>query len=252
MWEGLQDHEWTDAQLVELDRALGKLDFLADYEFAMRGERVLSMANIEYLRRTRHLSDFTSNGEDSTPGIVQAAYHLIPNSVFYQNELAVARAHQEWIFPIVDVGQHAVSPEKTRLAGEKVAELGEHWSPNTLLARMLLPALGASAKKFAHEQSVVDMARIACALERFRLAQGAFPESLDVLAPSFIASLPHDVIGGQPLIYRRTDDGRFALYAVGWNGTDDGGKVVLRENSKGSIDYDKGDWVWAGQTIGSE
>jgi len=96
------------------------------------------------------------------------------------------------------------------------------------------------------------MARVACALERCRLVQGAYPETLDALAPRFIASLLNDVIGGQPLKYRRTDDGLFALYSVGWNGTDDGGKVVFRTNSKVSIDYDKGDWVWAGQVMGSQ
>ena len=33
----------------------------------------------------------------------------------------------------------------------------------------------------------VDLARTAIALERYRLARGEFPESLDALAPQFIA-----------------------------------------------------------------
>ena len=49
----------------------------------------------------------------------------------------------------------------------------------------------------------MDLARVAIALERYRLAHGAYPESLDVLAPQFIAQLPHDIINGQPLHYRR-------------------------------------------------
>ena len=53
VWEGLQDHKWSDAQLVELDQELGKLDFLADYEFSMRSERASMLATIDYLRRTR-------------------------------------------------------------------------------------------------------------------------------------------------------------------------------------------------------
>ena len=86
------------------------------------------------------------------------------------------------------------------------------------------------------------MARIACALERFRLARGEYPASLDVLAPQFITKLPHDIIGGQPLKYRRSDDGQFVLYSVGWNEKDDGGQVELTES--GRVDMDKGDWVW--------
>ena len=73
---------------------------------------------------------------------------------------------------------------------------------------------------------------------------GACPETLDALAPRFIAALPPDVVGGQSLKYRRTDDGRFVLYSVGRNGTDDGGKVVLKEKSKSYLDLDQGDWVW--------
>lgn len=258
VWEGLQDHQWSDAQLVALDKELAKLDFLADYEFSMRSERALSLANIEYLRRTRDFSLLDTTLDDSLFSDVvmeqvrKFVFHLVPNSVFYQNELTVARAQQEWFLPVVDVGRHDVSPAKAMLGDNKSDELGSPWSPKTFLARMVLPALAAYAQRCAYEQSTVDMARVACALERCRLEQGSYPETLDALAPSFIASLPHDVIGGQPLKYRRTDDGRFALYSVGWNGTDDGGKVVLKKNSKVSIDYAQGDWVWTGQVMAGE
>ena len=251
VWEGLQDHEWSDAQLVKLDQELGKLDFLADYEFSLRGERGLSMVNIEYPRRTRDLRLFT-DGENPPSGITKAAFHLIPNSFFYQNELAIARGHQEWLMPVVDVEQHIVSPEKEDFAANNIDKMRTHWSPNTVLAAMMLPGLERCSERFACAQSSVDMARVACALERFRLAKGEYPESLDALQPRYIDALPHDVIGGQPLIYHRTDNGQFALYSVGWNGTNDGGAVVLKAHSKVSIDLEKGDWVWTGQVMGSQ
>ena len=251
VWEGLQDHQWSDAQLAELNQELAKLDFLADCEFSMRSERANSLADIEYLRRSRDVNLLFAS-EEPTPEYAKVAFHLIPNSVFYQNELAIARAHQEWFLPVVAVAQHNVSPTKVRLAENKIEKLGLHWSPNTLLARMLLPAPAAYAKKCACGQNLVDMARVACALERCRVAEGSYPETLDVLAPRFIAALPHDVIGGQPLKYHRTDEGRFALYSVGWNGVDDGGAVVLKKDSKTFIDYEKGDWVWTGQVLVTE
>ena len=71
------------------------------------------------------------------------------------------------------------------------------------------------------------------ALERCRLARGAFPESLDALAPQFIAKVPHDVIGGQPLKYRREADGSFVLYSVGWNEKDDGGVAGFQQGWRG-------------------
>ena len=60
--------------------------------------------------------------------------------------------------------------------------------------------------------------------------------------PGFIDSLPHDIINGQPLKYRRTANDQFVLYSVGWNNTDDGGQVVL--NSGGNPNLEQGDWVW--------
>ena len=55
IWEGLAGHKWSDEQLVALDAELGKLDFLADYEFTMHGERAFAIASFENQRRTREM-----------------------------------------------------------------------------------------------------------------------------------------------------------------------------------------------------
>jgi hypothetical protein len=123
-------------------------------------------------------------------------------------------------------------------------QMRKHWSPNNVIACMLLPAMEGCATKFGYAQSALDLARIAVALERHRLAHQEYPESLDPLAPPFLEKIPHDVMNGQPLHYRRTDDGRFVLYSVGWNQSDDGGTVVLNESSRKTVDIKKGDWVW--------
>jgi hypothetical protein len=111
---------------------------------------------------------------------------------------------------------------------------------------MIFPAIGNAVTKYARAQSSVDLARVAIALERYRLAHGEFPESLAPLAPQFMEKIPHDIIGGQPLHYRRTDDGQFVLYSVGWNEMDDGGVVVLDGpfGKSGNVNINEGDWVW--------
>jgi hypothetical protein len=116
-------------------------------------------------------------------------------------------------------------------------------SPYYFYFPMIFPDFSPKARTFAFRQASIDMARTACALERCRLANGVYPETLDALAPQFIEKLPHDVINGQPLHYRRTDDGKFLLYSVGWNEKDDGGVVVLYTGG-GAVDVTKGDWVW--------
>ena len=78
-------------------------------------------------------------------------------------------------------------------------------------------------------QSSIDLARVACALERYRIAHGEYPETLDALAPQFIAQLPHDIINGiaDIALSPREANGKFILYSVGWNETDDGGQIAF-------------------------
>ena len=108
-----------------------------------------------------------------------------------------------------------------------------------IMAALLLPSMIRLPIKAAKIQVETDQAVMACALERYRLANGSYPENPAALVPRFLAQLPNDVITGEPYKYHRTDDGRFVLYSVGWNETDDGGVP-------GSQVYDEkaGDWVW--------
>jgi len=81
----------------------------------------------------------------------------------------------------------------------------------------------------------------------YYLVHGDYPETLDALVPQFMEKIPRDIIGGKPLHYRRTDNGKFLLYSVGWNETDDGGVVNLREGSHWTGKQwvpDPSDWVW--------
>jgi hypothetical protein len=89
----------------------------------------------------------------------------------------------------------------------------------------------------------LDQTIVACALERYRLAKGKYPETLENLAPQFIDRLPLDVCSGRPLKYRLLQDGWFALYGVGWNETDDGGVAVKKQGAT-EDDPERGDWVW--------
>ena len=114
-----------------------------------------------------------------------------------------------------------------------------------VFAGLLLPALSGTIPKIALAQNAVQEAIVACALERFRLSKGQYPESLDELAPQFITKLPPDVMNGEPLRYRRTEDGKFVLYSVGWNEVDDGGVIARTEGSPNKVqDITQGDWVW--------
>jgi len=165
---------------------------------------------------------------------------LIPGGWFYQNEITTARMYQ----PLLPGTNETILVDSMRRAGNASNAESEHPSPYNMIALMVRCNLASISKRFVFAQSSLDLARTACALERYRLAHGGYPETLDVLAPQFIGQLPLDIINGQPLHYRRTDDGQFVLYSIGWNEKDDGGIVKLHEPPSVAVDLDAGDWVW--------
>jgi hypothetical protein len=256
VWEGLAEHKWSDAQLTELDSELSKLDFLADYEFSVSSERAAHIKIVDWMEQKRsRFEELFNLIDDDYKGTMNhfslsVEIYLMPKGWFYQSEIVLSKVQQQWVSPMVNDPQQTVSPQAARESVAAVSLL----RPNgiNLFARLLLPELGKYAERAAYGQTAANLARVAIALERYHLAHGEYPESLDALAPQFIDKLPHDIIGGQPsqgsgpasqpLHYRRTSDGQFVLYSVGWNETDDGGTIGL--NKDGGVDINLGDWVW--------
>jgi len=237
IWEGLAEHRWSDAQLVEIEQRLGKIDLLADA--AMRGERALSIRTIEQMRDQGIIDG--AGLSRRLPGVLS----FLLGGFFYQNELSIVRMYQQFFVPVADAANQRIYPSRAVANNAALAKaVGGGFRPYNLLARMLLPAIAQAETKFALGQTRVNEAIVACALERYRLAEGQFPESLEPLSPRFLAKLPHDIITGAPLIYRRATDGRFILYSVGWNEKDDGGTVVVLHAKLTNPDFTQGDWVW--------
>ena len=78
-----------------------------------------------------------------------------------------------------------------------------------------------------------DGMRIVAALNLYRLDNGGYPESLDLLAPKYFKKVPNDgfAVDGK-FIYRKKPDGSFILYSVGQDMKDDDRALV----EKGSLE----------------
>ncbi len=250
IYEGLARHKWSDVQLAEFDVELSKLDFLADYQISMRGEAAFSAKLVDYLQRTRkmstYLGEFDSNQNKSSTEDFFA--RLFPSGWFHQNQIGFSDFYLRDCLPVADPQKREFYPAAAKKAQDDLGEAMRHPGPDNLLMYTIFPKFkeligdaNSLAKKFAYGQESTDLARVAIALERFRIIHGIFPQSLHELNPQFIARVPNDVIGGLPLIYRLTN-GSFVLYSVGWNGQDDGGTPTPAKN--GLPDSDEGDWVW--------
>jgi hypothetical protein len=248
VWEGLADHQWSETDLSLIETELGRLDWLADFVTCMHGEQACNLWAVDYIRKAGLSGWDQLNGSDhegTTQGeiakfLARAAFQFIPAGWFDQNKISTCRFHEEHILPALDQQKHCVSPGVVKASHEAIEK--RKFSVYDAFSTLLQPSYDRAIERFARAQASTDLARIACALERYRLANGQFPDDLSKLAPKFIEKLPPDVIGGQPLKYRRSDDGNFVLYSVGWNESDDGGRVELTK--QGGVDAHKGDWVW--------
>jgi hypothetical protein len=238
--EGLARHQFSDAQLADLQVKLRAADLLAAYAQAMRAERTLGIGWERKDRRAVAWEELFADGDgaDGTAAL-GLLFRFAPSGWIYQNQLNLCRLHDRFTLPAVDVKARRVFPA---VGAEADEEIKSHRGLFHVLPALLFPATTSSVRRFAYAQTQLDLAGIACALERQRLAHGAFPDSLAALTPRFLDKLPPDAFTGQPLSYRRSADGTYRLYSVGWNGTDDGGAEV--KTKSGQPDQEKGDWVW--------
>jgi len=246
VWEGLADRRWSDAQLSALQNDLIRVDFPAGMLMGLHGDRaglnetmLLTMGSPEILML---LSPRGGKINDK-------AMRFIPNCLFYQNMLTINRFYDETVFSHVDPASLRTLSARFDAAAVKLKTevLLRHFGipvPNlyTVLAACALPAAGGVINRSFYAQVLTDEAVVACALERYRLANGQYPDALEKLTPAFLQKIPFDAMSGKPLHYRLKDDGTFLLYSVGSNGKDDGGEVVLQKN--GRVDLKQGDWVW--------
>ncbi|HSU56657.1 MAG TPA: hypothetical protein VLT36_21535 [Candidatus Dormibacteraeota bacterium] len=281
IWEGMD--QWSDSQLRELQEWLAGFDFCADLRRALQAERAFfGVGLIEYVRNSSdrngvvsNLGRMDNNGSYALVGLMISA---APNGWFYFEEANHSRIFEEYLLNTIELTNRVIRPAVTRRATEESISLQSHSAPilffrHKFFSALLLPWVGSLAPKAAFGQSAADNALVACALQRYRLAHGEFPSTLEALKPFFGSDagvdrlgsqtnawtrggparregLPHDIINGEPLKYRRTDKNHYVLYSIGWNEKDDGGKAgvystpadrpIFKENEKAQ----EGDWVW--------
>jgi tetrahydromethanopterin S-methyltransferase subunit F len=255
IFDGLAHHQWSDANLVEIEHLLSSMNLLSDGQFAMRCEAAAAMADMEYYRHSRLNLYGLLQGMDNEGRTIRAPWwmiRLIPQWTSGWWDLNKSQVADSILRSIsaLDPEKHRAYPEISRDLQYQVDQAKLRplaLAPWNIWATVALGPINGTMEKFPAFQVWVDEARIACALERYRLAHAAYPAALDALSPAYIDALPHDVTDGAPYRYRLQSNGAYLLYSVGWNQTDDGGKASYQYNNDAhqkAIDYDHGDWVW--------
>ena len=245
MWQGLADARWTEAQVRQLQEQLARIDLLAGYQHSLNGDRIMVAGYIDALERERSWSWLANREENFFTVIGVKLLWFIPRGWFEQNKVAYVRLNDGYAVPAIDaVGRRFHRDKALAYADRNESDVGKKWNLFALSGTDRTIFNGA-ALKFAIGQTQIDLATIACGLERFKLNQGRYPEALGSLIPDYLAALPHDLIDGQPLRYRTADNG-FVLYSIGYNQTDEGGEVITKTGTgiRAWIP-EEGDWVWS-------
>ena len=219
---GLRLQAWREPQLTALQEQLKTIDVIGPVKEAFTLEAVIMHRAFESV---------------PSAGMVKqtALARLYPNGWGYQH-LATRLNLDFGRLSCFDTANQVIFADKVVAASKQAGAL-DHGAYG-FVASLGQANFERACQLTAHNQTEIVEALTACALERFRLAHGEYPENLDALVPQFLETIPNDVIGGAPLHYRRATGGTFVLYSVGWNGRDDGG---VRGQPFPSTD---GDWVW--------
>jgi hypothetical protein len=236
--DGLRLQAWREPELAAMQKQLGEINFLPLLYRSLQAERAATCRTFETYSpaELRNLFSFGREKDRFWDRLRNPTFLLItvaPRGWFYQNMCTGTRLEQPLLETFGVPNQQVLPGKLTNFTNEAEAASKR---PYAFLAAKALPNFVKATQTMAGNQTLANEAFIACALERYRLAHGQYPETLDALMPQFAAKLPHDLIGGQPLKYQRTADGKFLLYSIGWNEIDDGGVP-------GTTIAD-GDWVW--------
>ena len=244
IWEGLAGRNWTEPQLAELQAGLKSCQLLRELETSLQAERAaFGEKAFRHLRSHKNvLRNWIAASEDAGPLVYLLAG---PSGWLYQEQTSYWRLFEERVSSGFEPGAGRFHPRVID-ANQKALEQELQRSPlwhHTGFARLILGHTLKTLERAAVGQNRLDQTVLACALERYRLAEGAYPATLEALVPQFLEQVPVDVCDGRPLRYRRLEPGRFQLYSVGWNEADEGGLVVLKPDGS-DFDPDRGDWVW--------
>jgi hypothetical protein len=219
IWMGMVRHQWSDAQLEDFEEKLQAQDLLADFLRGVQGERGLGCDYLESMGSQSILTRFDSE----SPAVWLGPPVLVGAQSFYLRFAPrgwFEEMKRDYASLIQDKTIAAVHPETQRIDVKLAdsfstdARMGTNTAHNFILNRMIFNPNGVanfSCEPPVRGQTSLNLGSVACALERYWLANKNYPEHLEQLKPFFIMEIPVEITSGEPLSYQLTPNGRFKL-----------------------------------------
>ncbi|MDB6116258.1 MAG: hypothetical protein JWO08_39 [Verrucomicrobiaceae bacterium] len=258
VWSILQARSADALQLERLAHDLNRVDLQGIVIKAMRGELTFCAASAESdpaelrallatptVSNLLHHDTFAENL--SGVGLV-LQLRMNPSAVIRGNKAALVDLMlTHCVQPLEIHGLQGLPTMTKKLVRENI----ENLAPGIfgLYPAQSLPQFGGVLMKALLVSVRLDQARTACALERYFIKNGSYPEDLSKLVPEFLSAMPTDPMNGRPMHYQRTGD-RYKLWTVGPDGDDDGGTVEPGHSDDPRFPRLQdhaypGDWVWS-------
>jgi hypothetical protein len=226
--DGLERHAWTDAQLADLSSELSRIDLLARLSDGLRGERA-SFLQFD-VSRTDLL---TLQGLPDTRTLrlqnaaIRAVWAIWPAGWFNEDKAGYIGTIQRYI----DAVKQPKELPSTLAEIEAARAASSVWNKiRNPLSYQVMPAIMGAAKRIAATQTILRSLATACAVERYRMAHGRLPATLEDLVPAFLPSVPTDPLTGKPLCYKTSESSSYLIYGKGWDQTDNAGSGVSALN----------------------
>ena len=209
--------EFSDAQLARLQSTLRAIDPRREHLNVLFGERIFGIR----LLGDPSLLGGPGSGFKSHLDLALLRNVAVPHIIETMTE-AVAATKLPW-------------PEALDKANE-IKEREEAIPLVLWLEAMAMPNQFTGFDAVARGTARIWFADIALAAQRYRLANGRLPQSIDDMVPDFLPSIPLDLYTGEPLHYAPTDDG-FVVYSVGADRKDDGGLLDEFQTREPDLGY---------------
>ena len=245
--DGLSAGVWKEDDLTAVERRLSAQNLIAGYRLGMACERAgmttefdrMSRAPMSELYKMFGLLDAVGGGNSRTNNATLALY---PRGWLHFCKVKSNELHDALLAgyaPVNGVEPEFIAPRPENGPLQQLQHLSAFDRYRYALVVMAMPVFSHLDDSLLFTQARLTQVRIACALERIRLSSGAFPESLDVVAPHFGGTIPRDICDGKPMRYRRTADG-YELWSVALNRVDDDGANLPKEDERKK----QPDWLW--------
>jgi hypothetical protein len=273
-WQALQAHNWTEEQLIALEREWEAPDFFKGLPETVAFTRASTVDTCIRERQTppppgTPLKDTLENAFQRPASLVtdvkyrweRAQYRATGTYedehdllVFFRDrelELRKAITASTWLQMRVLPGVTNAVPFRSKHHSTMQAMLNSR----QIALRIQLEGkslLGRAAETEARRRLVIA----AIGLERYRVRHGSYPKELQSVVPDVLKSVPVDFMDGGPLRYRLSLPGAFVLYSVGLDCVDEGGEFSLaKKTPRGypKLDaFDGPDMIWPRAASDSE